>query len=189
MDAYIGEIRAFPYSYVPLGWIACEGQQLLMVSYQALYALLGSTYGPATNTTFYLPDLRGASAIGQGQGAGLSDRVLGENGGAKTVPLLNINLPQHSHALGSSMTSTLGCASGQAALPSPVGNIEAAQVDSALAQYVDIAPELSMNAGTVVIFGNTAPVTGNSTPHENLMPALVFRYCICNDGVYPIRPD
>jgi microcystin-dependent protein len=188
MDAYIGEIRAFPYSFVPYGWLACEGQQLPVVQYQALASLLGTFFGPSTNTIFYLPDLRSSSPVSQGSGVGLTPRSLGQKGGAKTVALANLNLPRHSHDMGSAMTSTVGCNSGVGGLNTPVGNIEAAESSSTDFIYTDIAPEVSMTPGTVVIYGNTAPVAGNSTPHENLMPTIVFRYCICNDGVYPTNP-
>jgi len=189
MDAYIGEIRAFPYSYVPYGWLACEGQQLPVIQYQALASLLGSYFGPSTQTFFYLPDLRSATPIGQGDGMGLTPRDLGQNGGAATAALTNNNLPRHSHGMGSAMTSTLGCNSGIGGVNTPVGNIEAAETSTSDNMYKDIAPEIAMAPGTVVIYGTTAPVMGNSTPHQNLMPTLVFRYCICNDGYYPLKPD
>ena len=80
-DYFVGEIRLFAGAYAPANWHLCDGSLLSINTYQALYSLIGTTYGGVGVSTFGLPDLRGRIPIGQGQGTGLTNRVLGQNGG------------------------------------------------------------------------------------------------------------
>src|SRR5260221_6913469 len=93
----IGEIRLFAGNLNPRGWALCQGQLLAINQNQALFSILGTTYGGNGQTTFALPDLRGRLAIGFGQGAGLSNYVLGQVGGAETATLNVAQLPAHTH--------------------------------------------------------------------------------------------
>ena len=86
-EGYIGEIRLFGGNFAPRGWALCEGQLLAISSNQALFSILGTTYGGDGRTTFALPDLRGRSAIQQGSGPGLTTIRLGEKGGTETTTL------------------------------------------------------------------------------------------------------
>jgi microcystin-dependent protein len=98
-DPYLGEIKPIPFNYAPNGWMLCEGQVLPIVQHQALFSLLGTTYGGNGVTTFALPDLRGRVPIGAGQGPGLPGYVLGQKVG-NAAPVLSIgNLPPHAHSL------------------------------------------------------------------------------------------
>src|SRR5262245_2996958 len=96
---YIGEIRMVGFNFAPLGWALCNGQLLAISQNTALFSLLGTTYGGNGQTTFALPDLRGRIPIHQGQGPGLSNRVLGEVGGQESVALTSQQMPAHTHAL------------------------------------------------------------------------------------------
>lgn len=92
-DAYIGEIRWFAFGFCPTGWSTLAGQSINVAANQALYALIGNTYGGNGSTTFLLPDLRGRVMISNGAGAGLQNYVLGQKGGAETATISYNALP------------------------------------------------------------------------------------------------
>src|SRR5689334_16805129 len=94
---YVGEIRLFAGNFAPNGWMFCEGQLLPISENDVLFQLLGTTYGGDGQETFALPDLRGRLPLHQGTGSGLSNRILGENGGAETVTLTTQQIPIHNH--------------------------------------------------------------------------------------------
>lgn len=96
-DPFIGELRLFAGNFAPRGWAFCEGQLLPISQNTALFSLLGITYGGNGTSNFALPDLRDRVPIGQGHGPGLSDRGLGDTGGAAEVRLSAAQLPAHTH--------------------------------------------------------------------------------------------
>src|SRR6187200_734747 len=98
-DQFVAEIRIFPFNFAPTGWAFCDGQLLPISQNTALFSLLGTTYGGDGKSTFALPDLQGKSPMHPGQGPGLSLHDLGEEGGSKTVTLLQSEIPLHSHSL------------------------------------------------------------------------------------------
>lgn len=87
MEPFLGQIVAFAFTYAPNGWALCNGQLLPIAQNNALFALLGTTYGGNGTTTFALPDLRGKTLIGTGEGANASNYVLGQVTGSETVAL------------------------------------------------------------------------------------------------------
>ena len=98
---YIGEIRMFGFGTrgAPNGWQACDGSLLPISQFDALFALIGTTYGGDGRTTFALPDLRGRFPMHFGQGPGLSNRVIAHRGGTETVTLTQHHIPHHAHAI------------------------------------------------------------------------------------------
>src|SRR3954467_10903033 len=98
-DPYISMIEAFGFSFAPRGWALCAGQTLPIAQNQALFALLGTTYGGNGTTTFNLPDLRARVAIGFGQAPGLSSYNLGAAGGEEAHQLTEAEIPPHNHAV------------------------------------------------------------------------------------------
>src|SRR6266545_636382 len=96
-DPFIGEIRMFGGNFAPLGWAFCNGQLLAISQYDALFALIGTTYGGDGQTTFALPNLQGRIPIHMGTGGGLSPRTIGESSGTETVTLTVDQLPMHDH--------------------------------------------------------------------------------------------
>jgi len=98
-EPYLGEVDLFGGTFAPRGWASCDGQILPINQNQALYSLLGTTYGGDGRTTFALPDLRGRTPIGPRQGPGLSDRNLGEKAGVQSVSLTEAQMPSHNHTL------------------------------------------------------------------------------------------
>jgi len=178
MDAFIGEIRMMGFPFAPKGWALCQGQLLSVQQNQALYSLLGTTYGGNGVQTFGLPDLRGRVGIGQGQGPGLSPYAMGQQAGQASVALLTTNLPAHSHAY----TGTVKAADDRAASPDPANG-----------QYPATGPATQYSTGTpngslggAAISGTTGN-QGSSQPHENRQPGLTMNYCICTSGYFPSR--
>src|SRR5690349_3101496 len=96
-DPYLGEIRPFAFNFPPKGWAFCDGQILPINQNQALFSLLGTTYGGNGVTTFALPNLRGRAAVGDGQGPGLATHFLGESAGTTSVTLTQNEMPGHNH--------------------------------------------------------------------------------------------
>ena len=98
-DPFVAEIRIFPFNFAPKGWAFCDGHPMAISQNTALFSLLGTFYGGDGKTTFALPNLSGAAPMHQGQGPGLSDRFLGETGGADFVTLIDAEMPAHNHGL------------------------------------------------------------------------------------------
>jgi len=100
-EPYLGELSPFAFNFVPTGYAACNGQILTITQNQALFALLGTIYGGNGSTTFALPDLTGRVIMSQGlsSGSSLTNRVIGEKGGAESVTITSTNLPAHTHTV------------------------------------------------------------------------------------------
>lgn len=169
---YIGEIRMFGGNFAPYGWSFCNGSVLPISQNNALYNLIGTTYGGDGISTFNLPDLQCRIPIHQGQGAGLQNYVLGQKGGAETVTPTVAQLPSHSH-------QAVGSATGGAA-SNPANNTWG---NSGIANK-SFGPGTSANASMNA--GSTA-MTGNSQPHDNMLPFLAFSFIIALEGVYPTQ--
>lgn len=163
MDSYIGEIRQVGFTYAPYGWLMCDGSLQLISENQALYTLLGTTYGGDGSKTFGLPDLRGRCPLGQGSGP-KGTYVLGAKGGTESVSLTSLQLPEHTHQIKASSVIGTGSPAGSTFGPSP-------------SQYQPVA------IGT-----SSAPMltpVGGSQPHENRMQFLVLNYIISAQGTFP----
>jgi len=173
-EGFIGEIRIFAGNFAPRSWALCDGQLLPINNYQALFSILGTTYGGDGRTTFALPDLRGRFAMHPGTGAGLSQRRLGEKGGTETVLLTVGQMPQHNH------TAVVNAQSleGDATIPDAGYWAKSGQGDPDYHSSADT----TMNAGAVVV-GNS----GGNQAHNNMPPYQCVNYIICLYGVYPSR--
>jgi len=178
MDAYISSVWAFAFNFAPKGWQQCNGQIMSIQSYQALFSLLGTTFGGNGTTTFGLPDLRGRVPIGSGQGPGLSGYQLGQLGGTENVTLLTGNMPFHTHA---ASPLQIPVSASQDNQNGPGGNYFGRADDSIANLYASSAgnPMAANN-------GNSA-VTGSSTPVALKNPYIALNYCICITGLYPSR--
>jgi len=171
-DQFVAEIRIVGFNFPPRGWATCAGQLLPISQNTALFSLVGTYYGGDGRSTFGLPNLQGRVPIGNGQGPGLSDRVLGEEGGVETVTLLASEIPAHTHAI--------GVVSAKANKQSPVGNYFATDATGKTKEYSSNAPNAAMAASVL------QPV-GSSQPHSNLQPTLVVNYVIALQGIFPPR--
>lgn len=171
MDQLLGQIQAFGFQFAPQGWALCQGQLLSIAENNALFSLLGTTYGGDGQTTFALPDLRGRAPVGQGQGPGLSNIQLGQIGGTETVTLGVANLPAHQHAV----TATDSDAnSDEASAGARLGTAGASIYASG-------------GTGTVVLAADSTTQTGGNQPLNNQDPYLTINYCIALVGIYPSR--
>jgi|SRR5687768_13905386 len=164
-NPYLGEIRLFAGNFAPAGWALCDGRPLPISENDALFTLIGTTYGGDGQETFNLPDLRSRVPVHIGNGV-----ILGETGGVESVTLTVQQTPTHSHPL---LGST---ALGSSTTPQ---NAVLAQDNIAGADlYIEDTPTASMAATAIT------PV-GGSQPHENLQPYLVINYIIALAGVFP----
>ena len=173
MDAFIGEIRAVGFNYVPEGWASCNGQLLAINQYSALYSLLGTAFGGDGRNTFGLPNLQGSAPLGYGQGPGLSARYQGQIGGEQSVTLLTQQIPSHTHA---AQAATAGGS------VSPAGAVwgEALLGKTPLNIY---AP----GPGAVPMSPQALGLTGGNQPHNNLPPYLCVTFIIALTGLFPPR--
>ncbi|WP_435579782.1 phage tail protein [Gilvibacter sp.] len=183
MDPFIGEIIMFAGNFAPRGWALCEGQLLPINTNTALFSILGTTYGGDGRTTFGLPDLRGRAPIGNGQGPGLTPRVLGQKSGAESTVLQAANLPPHNH------TASLHVSSANASQTAATANSSIATPGTLAGRsftptqgFNEASPDVTMNNASVQT-GNT----GNGTPANNMQPFQVVNYIIALQGVYPSR--
>lgn len=178
MEGYIGEIRAFASDFAPEYWHVCDGSSLSISQYQALYSLIGTTYGGDGVTTFKLPNLRGRMPIGKGQGTGLSNRSLGSSGGSETVTLATSNLPNHTHAVKIDTTGT--------ATTAPNSNAMLGAMTSPEAEILGYLPGSITAPPTITMDPSTVSAKGNSQPHINIMPCTAVTYMICiSNNLYP----
>jgi microcystin-dependent protein len=162
MPPYIGEIRMFAGNFPPAGWAFCEGQLIPISENDALFTLIGTTYGGDGQSTFALPDLRGRLPVHMGGGF-----VLGESSGTETVTLTPSQIPSHTHTvLASDDIPTQS---------SPSNNVTG---QAAAKFYRAGNPTVSLNAGSVSI-------TGGSQPHDNFQPYLCINFIISLFGVFP----
>lgn len=177
---FLGQITVYPYSFPPNGWADCAGQLLPISQYAALFSLLGTQYGGNGTSNFGLPDLQGRIPIGQGQGLGLSDYVMGEMSGVENVTVLTQQMPLHNHTL--SATTVNGNQN------NPSGEILAQPLVAGGHGRPDTTGNI-YNPGPVDTSLSPSSVTsaGGSLPHNNIQPSLVLRYCIALQGVFPAR--
>lgn len=182
MENYLGEIRLFPYTHIPRGWVSCSGQTLAIAQNQALFALLGVYYGGNGTTNFMLPNLNGRAIVGTGQSTSGTVYNIGQAAGTETVTLLSNNLPPHSHPVKVNVSYDQG---------SPNTNY------FANANTPSSPTQPGQNTGTVNLFAPaTTPLvemapsvtaTGSGFPHDNRMPYLTLIYCIATQGIFPSR--
>jgi microcystin-dependent protein len=160
-EPFISEIRIVSFGFPPKGWALCDGQLLPINQNQALFSLLGTTYGGDGRVNFGLPNLQGRAPMHTGDG-----HTLGEPGGEQAHTLNISELPQHNHVpFGSAAQAITG----------PVGNLWAMD---ASAPYSSSNPNVSMNPGSI------APA-GGSQAHLNMQPFLVLNFIIALQGIFP----
>ena len=169
-NPFVAEIRMFAGNFAPTGWALCNGQLLPISQNTALFSMLGTFYGGNGQSTFALPDLQGSAPMGQGDGAGLSQRFLGEQGGSEFVTLLVSEMPLHNHI--ANAKTSLGNAQ------SPEGQTWAGS--NTAKQYVSTAPNTPMSPFAL------SP-TGGSLPHNNMPLYLFVNFIIAMQGVFTPR--
>ena len=162
-EPFLSEVRIMSFVFAPKGWALCNGQLMPINQNQALFSLLGTTFGGDGRVNFALPDLRGRTPIHVGSG-----HTLGERGGEPAHTLSIAELPTHTHVLnGSSATATLDL---------PTNNMFATTVS--LNIYAAPTNLATMNVGMVTN-------TGGSQAHLNMQPFLTLSFCIALQGIFP----
>jgi microcystin-dependent protein len=176
-QAYIAEIRIFGFNFAPKNWAMCNGQFLPIAQNQALFALVGTTYGGNGVSTFALPDLRSRAPIHWGNGSGLPVVALGQIGGEENHLLITQEMPSHNHTFGATTA---------AATKKPVNNgVFADDVDAQPVDY--FATFNAPNSSYVNLNPLSMATAGGSQPHNNMQPYLVLNICICLFGLFPSR--
>lgn len=179
IEPYLGNVSVFAGNFAPRGWMFCQGQLLAIAAYDALFALIGTTYGGDGQTTFALPDFRSRIAIHAGQGQGLSYYTLGEIGGGENTTLLSTQMPAHTHSLISfsvkqaASTATTGVNNPQNAFPASGANVYTNSSDgTAMGSYPSIS---------------ATPIAGGSQPIPTIQPYLAMNFVIAVEGIFPSR--
>ena len=167
---YLGEIRVFSFNFPPKGWAFCNGQTMAIQQNQAIFALIGTTYGGDGVTTFQLPNFQGNCMISQGTSLNGSSYVIGQTAGEASHTLLISEMPQHSHPV--------QVASANANTTSAVSNLPA--VTAAINAY-------GSPGASLTTLGTGPVATGSNQSHENRSPFLVLNFCIALSGIFPSR--
>jgi len=165
---YLGEIRMVAFGFAPKGWASCNGQTMPINQNQALFSLLGTTFGGNGQTTFLLPDFRGRAPIEVGTQPNNPTYNPGQNGGEELHTLTTPEMAPHTHtAIASSASNTAG---------PPSGNFWA----SGIAQY-------AASPFTTAMAANAIANNGSNQGHENRSPYLVVNFIISLTGIFPSR--
>ena len=170
MDAYLGEIRPVCFNFAPPGWALCDGSMLRISDNDALYSLIGVTYGGDDQTTFGLPDLRGRVPVHMGTAGGAS-YYAGQSLGSESVTLQGQQVGSHAHPLLTGPSGNANVPSGSTVL----ADLAATTIPTAYGAAADLTALASQS------IGNNA----GGSPHENRQPLLAINYIIATSGIYP----
>ncbi|NHE56144.1 phage tail protein [Cyclobacterium plantarum] len=179
MEELIGVIKMFAGNFAPRGYAFCNGQLLPINQNQALFSILGTTYGGDGRTTFALPDLRGRVPIGPGQGPGLSTRQLGEKGGWETTTLTVANLPAHNH--------TLSANSGAGNTNTPQNTFPALSQVQIDRSNPPVAVNAYDNSANTTMNAQAVGIAGQSQAFDHTPPYSGVNFIICIQGIFPSR--
>lgn len=172
-EPFIAEIRIFAGNFAPSGWAQCDGQILSIAQHQALFSLIGTTYGGDGQSTLALPDMRGRVPMHRGNGPGLSPRNLGEKAGNESVGLNGSNLPTHAHAV------AIPASGSEGQMVDPDGHF--------LGAGEEPDKPYSPSSNTTLAAFNTSNA-GLGTAVYNMQPYLCVNFIIALVGIYPTRP-
>jgi microcystin-dependent protein len=181
---YIGQISLLSFNYPPRGWALCNGQLLSTTQHQALFSLLGTTFGGDGRTTFALPNLQGMVPLHFGQGPGGNAYSIGDLGGKAGYALGTSEIAQHTHTMRAK--AALATADSSGTNPSP--SVALAQPVASQSSGTVPVNIYSRNPKNAVMGNNAIAMEGGGQPHENRQPFLVISFCIATDGIYP-SPD
>lgn len=159
---FLGEIKIVSFNFPPKGWTFCNGQIMPIAQNQALFSLMGTTYGGNGQTTFALPDLRGRAPMHVGAGY-----VQGQAGGQEFHTITLSELPAHNHI--------------------PNGHSATGQSSTAAGNMFGAARGSYAETGDVAMLPTTVANVGGSQPHENRSPYLVVSYIVALTGIFPSR--
>lgn len=173
---YLGAIKLFAGNFAIKGYSFANGTPMSISQNNALFSLFGTYYGGDGVQTFNLPDLRSQVPIGQGNGSGLSPRVIGEIGGSDDVTVLPTNLPIHNHLLNATSGAGSTATAGPNVLLGSLGTSDGTFYSPATAP-----------GHTATLGPRSLSMTGGNLPHNNIMPSLAINYLVALEGIYPVR--
>ena len=173
-ECMLGEVKMFAGNFAPQNWALAQGQLLSIAQNTALFSILGTTYGGNGQTTFALPDLRGRFPIGWGQGPGLTERFLGEQGGTETVTQTVSQMAPHNHAARASSVAGTHIRP-QGRMLAKVNPNTGENIYGEGPADVSLAPDV-------------IDASGGGQPQENMPPFLGLNFIICMEGIFPSRP-
>ncbi len=171
-DPFIGEIKIFGGNFAPMDWATCDGQTMSIAQHDALYSLIGTTYGGDGTTNFKLPDLRGRIPIHMGTAPGMTPRYIGQPIGTEQETLNLNTMPAHSHSLAGSLNA--------AHSNDPNGRVLGTCTGEAKIYTSSTGAQVTMNQ-------NSVTSAGSESAHNNMMPALCLNFIIALNGIYPSR--
>ena len=177
-EPYVAQVQIFGFNFAPRDWAFCNGAQMAISQNQALFSLIGTTYGGNGMTTYALPNIQDGGVMNIGQGPGLSNYDLGQHSGASEVGLNSNQIPNHTHGV-----SAMGAKSTDYELAPKqnywIGTREGGAANDTL---------FSSNSTPGASFGaQVISIAGSSTPHQNEQPYLGMNFCIALYGVFPSR--
>ena len=196
MEGFYGQIIMFAGAFAPKNWAFCDGQILSIDGNEALYSILGTTYGGNGTTNFGLPDLRGRVPIGAGIAPNVSGFPLGYKGGSEYITIGVDNLPSHDHAIKATSGSSSGTAnlkayngSGDTTDPSEAQSIAGKAGGFKIFSKNDSTTTIESVVTGIVNGGvpSATEVTGGGQALPNMQPFQVVNYIICVSGAYPAR--
>jgi microcystin-dependent protein len=161
-EPFLSEIRLFSFEFAPKGWALCNGQLLPINQNQALFSLLGTTYGGDGRVNFALPDLRGRTPTHEGSG-----HILGERGGEQAHTLSIAELSTHTHVLQATNNPATTDAASNNVLATAPGDV------------------YGLAAGLAAMAPASVANTGGSQAHLNMQPFLTLSFCIALQGIFP----
>jgi len=171
-EPFIAEIRIVGFNFAPRGWAFCDGQLLPISQNTALFSLIGTTYGGDGRTTTALPNLQGRAPMHPGRGPGLTERQLGERGGAETVTLTEAQMPSHPHTLRAANT--------------PGGQVQAPAASRTYARSAG-GNAYHASSSPVDLAGEAVASAGGGQAHDNMQPFLTMNFVIALQGLFPSR--
>jgi microcystin-dependent protein len=168
-EPYIGEIRIMSFNYPPQGWALCNGQLLLINQNQALFSILGTTYGGNGQTNFALPNLQGRTPAHEGGGL-----TIGQQAGTANHTLTASEIPAHTHQL-----NAVAPANSASNVNNPTGNYLSNSAPAEIYRSGAGSPAL------IPVVSGSIGNTGGSQSHQNMQPFLVLSFCIALQGIFP----
>lgn len=199
-DGFIGEVRLFAFNFAPMSWAFCYGQQMAVVQNQALYSIIGNKYGGTTNQTFNLPALQGTVPLGIGAGPGLTNRLwTDKTTGSNSVTLTPAQVAVHTHTVTAKFVGQAAGSANMTASPATTNDSwlsRAASITTSGSTTTNLpipnfttnaTPDTTFPVQTISAVGGAANNNNAVDSHENRQPYLAVNFCICLDGVYPVR--
>ncbi len=200
-EPMMGQIMAFGGNYNPQNWAFCNGSLVSINQYTALFSIVGTLYGGDGRTTFGLPDLRGRSPLGMGDGPTTSRRSIGQQGGAESVTLSDGQMPNHTHALSdATLSGSVSCTAhvydGEGTAVKAEGAMLAEQTsaapDGSKVYSRSASPTVDMNSNFIstthdLAVSGQVSAAGGSAGHPNMHPWMCLNYIIALEGYYPPR--